>query len=113
MIRMDGKGNDLDLIDDGFIVPDDYVSESDDDSIEPRDGENEAEFELRRQQKLLDREQKKQRHVFVKRLEERMRMTFKLGKQMRPTIELLGGDGGDDTTVASAAATEYKAISLL
>ena len=80
MIRMDGKGNDLDLIDDGFIVPDDYVSESDDDSIEPRDGENEAEFELRRQQKLLDREQKKQRHVFVKRLEERMRMTFKLGK---------------------------------
>ena len=101
---MDGKGNDLELINAGFIVPDDYFSDSDDQSsFCPRDGENEAEFELRRQQKQIEREQKRQRHVFQKRLEERMKAVFKLGGQMKPTIELEGNN----------PMTEYKAVSLL
>lgn len=48
---MDGKGNDLDLINDGFIVPDDYIDSEELSQISLRVGETEAEYNLRLQQK--------------------------------------------------------------
>ena len=45
-LQKDAKGNDLELVNEGWIVYDDYVSDSSD-NISIRDGENEAEYELR------------------------------------------------------------------
>ena len=100
----DGRGNDLELVTQGFIVPDDYVSDSSDSDVSHRDGENEAEHEIRKQQKAIEKEQKKQRHVFIKRLEDRMKQVFKLGVQMKPTVEHESLDG--------FYPSEYQAVSL-
>ena len=58
-VRIDGKGDNQDLVDEGWIVPNDYISDSSDSDVTPRDGENEAEYELRRQQKQIEKEQKR------------------------------------------------------
>ena len=48
-IRKDKKGNDLDLVEDGWIVDsDDYSDSSKNSSVSWHDGENEAEHEIRR-----------------------------------------------------------------
>ena len=47
--RRDNKGNDLDLVEDGWIVDsDDYSDSSNNSSVSWHDGENEAEHEIRR-----------------------------------------------------------------
>ena len=47
-IKRDTLGNDIDLIEEGWIVPDDYISDSDNESsVTIREGENEAEYEIR------------------------------------------------------------------
>ena len=51
--KLDAKGNDIDLINEGWIVSDDYFSDSEGDSSDTEFAaeyyENEAELELRRQ----------------------------------------------------------------
>ena len=49
--------NDADLEEEGWIVPDDYVSSDSDDEqhSQMRMGENDAEFELRRQQREIEK----------------------------------------------------------
>ena len=51
LIRYDREGNDSELMDEGWIVPDDQFSDSDEgkSSVTLQEGENEAEYELRRQ----------------------------------------------------------------
>lgn len=44
---IDGKGNNLELVNEGWLVPDDYVSDSSDEDVKPFENENEAEYELR------------------------------------------------------------------
>ena len=96
---------DSDLIEEGWIVPDDQFSDSEDQSsVTIRDGENEAEYELRRQQREIEREQKKHRHVAIKKLEDRMKAVFKLGRQMKPTIQ---------HESRGTITDEYTAVSLL
>ena len=50
-MKYGAQDNDSDLIEEGWIVPDDYFSDSefDSSSVSKRDGENEAEYEIRRQ----------------------------------------------------------------
>ena len=96
---------DSDLIEEGWIVPDDQFSDSEDESsVTIREGENEAEYELRRQQKDIEKEQKRHRHIAIKRLEDRMKAVFKLGRQMKPTILHESRNTFGD---------EYTAVSLL
>ena len=77
----DPRNDDRDLIEEGWLVPDDYISDNDsaDSDVPFLEGENEGEHELRIQQKRIMREQKKQRFAFQKRLEERMKAVFRLG----------------------------------
>ena len=49
-LERDAKGNDLELVNEGWIVDDDFVSDSSD-TISLQEGENEAEYELRQQQR--------------------------------------------------------------
>jgi len=99
--QLTGSGDDLELVNEGWLVPDDYLSS--DSSVTRYDDENEAEHELRRQQKRIEREQKQVRHAYQKRIDERIKAAFSLGKQMKPTIDL---DGRSDLT-------EYQVVSLL
>ena len=85
-LELDGKGNDLECVNEGWLVPDDYFSDSDDSEVTPKQDENEAEYELRCQRRRIERERKRSRHVFQKRLEDRLQSLFQLGKQMRPVI---------------------------
>ena len=49
LAQLDAKGNDIDLINEGWIVDDDYISDSEGiSSLTEFEGENIAEYELRR-----------------------------------------------------------------
>ena len=49
LAKLDAKGNDMDLINEGWIVDDDYISDSEGiSSLTEFEGENIAEYELRR-----------------------------------------------------------------
>ena len=49
LAKLDAKGNDMDLINEGWIVDDDYISDSEGiSSLTEFEGENFAEYELRR-----------------------------------------------------------------
>ena len=45
--ELDGKGDDLECVNEGWLVPDDYISDSDSSNVTPIENENEAEYELR------------------------------------------------------------------
>ena len=85
--RQGATEDDQDLIEQGFIVPDDYFSDSISSADEdPFPHETEFEYERRLQEKKRDREEKRQRHMFAHALKERMASIFNLGNQMVPIV---------------------------
>lgn len=103
--------DDQDLIEAGFIVPDDYFSDSESSDEEDQfPHETELEYQKRMQKKKLEREDKRQRHKFATALRQRMTSIFNLGNQMVPLVVT----SFDEKTNAEKfkELNEYKATSL-